>query len=288
VRAALACLVLAGCLVPADRAPELCNGLDDDNDLTTDDGIDEPMLGTSCDSPDSDACTAERIACRGGQLVCAVAATAEPFAETCNCIDDDCDGEIDETFAFERDPTNCGFCGNACRNANGTTACVDGACVPACTAGAVDCNGSPDDGCEVFRDRNPACTAPLAMGSLAGDLGGASLELTGTDETTLEVVVREDSTIQAGLTATLVLDNPPGVNFDLVVTCGGCGGAVMGSSTNPAGMPDTVQFRAEDVPLVNDARTLHIEVRFASATACAAPWHLEVTGATAVTTTTCP
>jgi hypothetical protein len=278
-------LCLAGCVLEkAELAPDLCNGLDDDGDPTTDDGSDEPALGRSCDGSDADACTAERIACVGGQLVCN---TGIAISERCNGLDDDCDGEVDEGFAFASDPANCGFCGNACRNANGTTACVGGACIPACVDGATDCNGNPSDGCEVFRDRNPTCQAATPMGSLGGDAIEQSIELTGTDEATLDVIVLEQSMARVPLTAALVLDNPPDVNFDLFVSCSACGGAIMGSSTNPAGMPDRVVFRAEDADFVNDSRTLHVEVRFASATTCAAPWRLVVTGAVPVATTTC-
>jgi len=49
------------------------------------------------------------------------------------------------------DPYNCGECGNACPESNGTEAytCVDGRCVLSCNPqSGLDCDGIPDNGCE--------------------------------------------------------------------------------------------------------------------------------------------
>ncbi|MET0342246.1 MAG: hypothetical protein ABW252_14675 [Polyangiales bacterium] len=43
---------------------------------------------------------------------------------------------------------NCGGCGMACTNANGTVACTAGACVPTCRTGFGNCDGNPRNGCE--------------------------------------------------------------------------------------------------------------------------------------------
>jgi len=288
------CVATASCVI--DRHPalpdavELCNGVDDDGDPQTADGADEPALGDPCDGPDDDLCPAGRIACVGGQLVCEGDDRKTDDVEVCNELDDDCDGMVDEGIDVDGDANNCGFCGHACANANGTTACVAGACVPTCAAGASDCNANPDDGCEVFRNRNPTCTMAVAMGAIPGDLGTESLELVGTDEAFFDVLVREESSAAQAITATITLDSPQGANFDLFVTCGSCGGALMGSSKQPAGIQDTVQFRHDDVDLVNDDRILHVEVRFASASAttCGGEWHLKVAGDTIVPAETCP
>jgi hypothetical protein len=45
------------------------------------------------------------------------------------------------------DPNNCGGCGVACSNPHGTTSCSGGVCVPVCSAGYADCNGTPNSGC---------------------------------------------------------------------------------------------------------------------------------------------
>ncbi len=46
-------------------------------------------------------------------------------------------------------PMNCGTCGDVCPpRASATPSCSAGTCVWTCTAGHLDCNGMPDDGCE--------------------------------------------------------------------------------------------------------------------------------------------
>ena len=44
--------------------------------------------------------------------------------ETCNGIDDNCDGQVDEGFDLANDPFNCGICGNVCDRGE----CIDGVC----------------------------------------------------------------------------------------------------------------------------------------------------------------
>ena len=287
----LSVLALTACFDNHPELPvpeELCNGVIDNPDRTSPDGIDEPSLGDACDGPDVDLCAKGKIECLDGQLTCGADTDTTDDVELCNEIDDDCDGELDEGFDYDVDPVNCGFCGHSCSNANGTTACVAGACVPVCVSGSVDCNLNEDDGCEVFRDRNPVCAMATSMGSVVGDLGSMTAELISTDEAFFDVVVIEQSTTAAPTTATITLESPAGANFDLFVTCGACGGALMGSSTNGAGLMDTVQFRHEDEDFGNDSRTLRIEVRYISATTCGSTYRLRVTGGTAVATTTCP
>ncbi|HMT36561.1 MAG TPA: putative metal-binding motif-containing protein, partial [Chitinophagaceae bacterium] len=71
-------------------------------------------------------------------------------SEICNTIDDDCDGIVDEGFNLNTDVNNCGFCGNACIVANGTSICVFGQCqIGSCFPGFMDVNGVVADGCEV-------------------------------------------------------------------------------------------------------------------------------------------
>jgi hypothetical protein len=88
------------------------------------------------------------------------------------------------------------------------------------------------------------------------------------------------------VTATFTLDTPAGVNFDLFVTCGNCGDAIMASSQNAAGVPEEVQFHHRDIGNVNDNQTVTVEIRFVSATTCGG-WHLTVQGHTAVPSVTC-
>jgi len=79
--------------------------------------------------------------------------------ESCNTLDDDCDGAIDEDFALEGDIENCGACGNACLASpdNGASTCASGDCVLRCDPGFEDCNGLANDGCEADLSRPATC-----------------------------------------------------------------------------------------------------------------------------------
>ncbi len=69
--------------------------------------------------------------------------------ETCDSVDNDCDGRIDETFNLESNPRNCGGCGVVCMLPHAFPTCEDSACgVLRCEIGWVDLNGTPADGCE--------------------------------------------------------------------------------------------------------------------------------------------
>ncbi len=107
-------------------------------------------------------------ACRGG--VCGLA---------CDRGFGDCDGSSATGCETNlRTSTNhCGACGAACRAANATSACTDGACtVASCNPGFSNCNGNGADGCEVNTGADVAncgvcgraCALPNAGATCAG------------------------------------------------------------------------------------------------------------------------
>ncbi len=118
---------------------ELCNGLDDNCNLLTDETF--PTLGTACTAGNGACQTAGVLVCSpdGTGVQCdAVAGT--PTAETCNAIDDDCDTATDETFAL----------GGSC----------DGADADLCTEGAVVCSATGGTTCsDLTGDRVETCNA---------------------------------------------------------------------------------------------------------------------------------
>ena len=71
-------------------ATEICNGIDDDCNGMIDDGIDD--LGT-CTADASGQCANGSLACEDGGPVCAPSA---PSAETCDGVDNDCNGDVDD------------------------------------------------------------------------------------------------------------------------------------------------------------------------------------------------
>lgn len=88
---------LEECGVPAgEQGIEVCNSLDDD----CDDEVDENPtdVGEAC-SAGIGQCRRQGVTeCRDGREECG-AQRGDPVAESCNSLDDDCDGETDEGFA---------------------------------------------------------------------------------------------------------------------------------------------------------------------------------------------
>ena len=122
---------------------EVCDGLDNDCDGVEDEGL---GVGAPCGS-DSGECSPGVNVCRDGMLVCEGA--IDPTGETCNGLDDDCDGVIDESLPLGE---ACGSAEGLCME--GATQCIDGreVCVgevpPAregCDCEDNDCDGSVDE-----------------------------------------------------------------------------------------------------------------------------------------------
>ena len=71
--------------------------------------------------------------------------------ESCNGLDDDCDGLTDEDFDLDLDPANCRLCGRACSGGpNARPDCVLGECGVTCEPGWTDRDGDPANGCEMI------------------------------------------------------------------------------------------------------------------------------------------
>ncbi len=79
------------CIGAVNPRAETCNNLDDDCDGTVDDG--NPGGGTACGTTDVGICELGTIVCQNGILRCIGA--VDPQVETCNDLDDNCDGAVD-------------------------------------------------------------------------------------------------------------------------------------------------------------------------------------------------
>lgn len=145
------------CVGNVDPTAEQCDGVDSDCNGLVDDKI--PGAGTSCGQSDIYPCQKGSIQCVSNQMICEGA--TNPKVETCNGVDDDCDGIIDNH------PTDAGgSCGqsNAPPCTKGTLQCQSGAlvCVGNIDPKIESCNGIDDD-CNGVTDDN--------LGGLGTDCG---------------------------------------------------------------------------------------------------------------------
>ena len=146
-------------VVPGPPSTEVCNGIDDDCDGQIDEG--NPGGGASCNTGQAGRCAAGTLTCINGSLICK--RNNEPAPETCNGLDDDCDGQVDEGNPGGGATCNTGMAG-VC--AQGTMTCMNGSlgCKPNNQPTQEVCNGLDDDCDGMVDEGNPGggaqCTTP--------------------------------------------------------------------------------------------------------------------------------
>ncbi len=146
---------------PGAPVAERCDGIDNDCDSATDETF--PDKGKVCTVGVGQCVVTGTWECNVAQngVVCP-AEEGDPVAETCDYLDNDCDGQTDQTFKsggkYYTDAA-CGNCFTDCTEIydlpNAAGQC-DSSGVPACRmvcdTNYYDLNQIPDDGCEFFLD----------------------------------------------------------------------------------------------------------------------------------------
>ena len=149
---------------------ERCNGIDDDCDGEIDEG--DPGGGFDCNSGLDGACAQGVTRCVDAEVACSEILTPDEVAESCNGLDDDCDGAIDEDEIWSTLRQGCTVGVGEC-TAAGVFVCDldDPSGEPVCSAEPDEpadelCNGL-DDNCDGEVD-NGESWSNLGDGCIAG------------------------------------------------------------------------------------------------------------------------
>ncbi len=155
----------------AEDGVERCNGLDDDCDGATDEGLE---LGAPC--PALGQCPASTLACGIGEVVVCATWPGGPLdasdPETCDGRDEDCDGAVDEGLGLGGGCEALGICGAGLVEcaADGATRCSSAPGGSADASIAEDCNQLDDD-CDGRIDEGGVCGGEACAGGIALEPG---------------------------------------------------------------------------------------------------------------------
>jgi hypothetical protein len=223
------------CTDDAFSRVELCNGLDDDCDLSVDE--DFAQKNFPCDGDDTDTCADGLWICSADGLGLVCTDDESVREEVCNGVDDDCDGETDEDFPLKGQPCDSPVDSDLCLG--GVYACDAGGL--ACTDDDVSivelCNGLDDD-CDGATDEASDLVPPLngnQLGSCAGTVqlcqgaGGwrdnySGVPLFGQNETPDASYLDENCDGIDGTEALGVFVRPGGANSGTCTKSNPCGG----------------------------------------------------------------
>lgn len=142
---------VVSCVAGTPALSESCNGLDDDcdgRDDTQPGEVNDAQVGQACSSNNQGECRPGTLVCTGGNppIVCRSNIQPNERVEACDGLDNDCDGDTDETFSPACDGQtwgeSCNSSGLRCSRglfcASLQVGSSEGTCLKICTTGA-DC-----------------------------------------------------------------------------------------------------------------------------------------------------
>ncbi|MEC9441270.1 MAG: SUMF1/EgtB/PvdO family nonheme iron enzyme [Myxococcota bacterium] len=138
---------------------EICDGKDNDCNGSTDDTY--PEQGNTCQTGFPGPCAPGRVACVSGNLSCVQ--TTTPGTETCDGVDNDCDGETDEDangFVLAQS------CNLSCP-ASGVQLCLGGTW-SACDYQDIELCNNQDDTCDGLTDNRSRCFRACGANAVVG------------------------------------------------------------------------------------------------------------------------
>jgi hypothetical protein len=269
-----------GTIAPGTQT-EICDTVDNDCDGSTNEGF--TGLGNTCTN-------GQGICARPGVIVCASNTSAAPVcnavagspnpSETCEDVDDDCDGSVDEGFKNGSGAYNtiahCGACGFNCDSTwpggpalfNVATQCnaagSSATCGFTCLAGWVNADGVADNGCEFRPETETVYVSTFANGGrdvagcgaytapCASIQGGIDLARTTAGKTRVRVstgLYRENITLANGIS---VLGGHSNLNW--VRNADVFGTSIRGADTAAAlgGSADRIVVSADGITSVTE------------------------------------
>ncbi len=158
--------------VPKMPMPEICNGIDDNCDATTDEN--NPGAGDMCMTGLPSICSTGLTTCNSGVVDCIADIAPGSVTETCNGIDDDCNSTVDDGYNV----------GGQCTVGNG--ACTDIGMFVCDGSGGVTCNAMPegpkpevcdgiDNDCDQEVDEGLGLGTPCSTGVGECNAGGVAI-----------------------------------------------------------------------------------------------------------------